>query len=318
MRGPRRTRASVGSPEATARTRPCSPTRRSTPSTSRCPTGSTTSGRLLRWTRESTSSARSRTRVGPTRSSEAFARAESTELVLMEAFMFRHHPQTEKVKALVDDGAVGRVRLVKAGFRFVLPGLDDIRASTELDGGALMDVGCYCVSGVTPARGRARARERRSRSSGRRASTCRSTGPCVSPTTSSRSSTARSRCRGTRGSRSTETRAASSSSHRGVPIGRATLLLHRDGGVERIEVPTGDAYRLELENFAGAAAGTASPLASAGPTRSDRRGRSTRSTASAAEGRAVDALRRPRRAAAARSPRPRSARPRARPCARCR
>ena len=78
---------------------------------------------------------------------EAFARAESRGLVLTEAFMFRHHPQAAVVKALVDDGAVGRVRLVKAAFRFVLAGLDDIRASPELDGGALMDVGCYCVSG---------------------------------------------------------------------------------------------------------------------------------------------------------------------------
>jgi xylose dehydrogenase (NAD/NADP) len=79
---------------------------------------------------------------------EAFSRAEAGGLVLMEAFMYRHHPQTAKVKALVDEGAVGRLRLVLAAFRFVLPDLGDIRASTELDGGSLMDVGCYCVSGA--------------------------------------------------------------------------------------------------------------------------------------------------------------------------
>jgi predicted dehydrogenase len=83
----------------------------------------------------------------PAEVEEAYDRAESAGLVLMEAFMYRHHPQSAAVKALVEEGAVGRVRLVKAAFRFVLPTLDDIRASTELDGGSLMDVGCYCVSG---------------------------------------------------------------------------------------------------------------------------------------------------------------------------
>jgi predicted dehydrogenase len=79
---------------------------------------------------------------------EAFDRAESAGLVLMEAFMYRHHPQTAKVNALVDEGAIGRLRLVLATFRFVLEDSSDIRASTELDGGSLMDVGCYCVSGA--------------------------------------------------------------------------------------------------------------------------------------------------------------------------
>jgi predicted dehydrogenase len=78
---------------------------------------------------------------------EAFDRAESARLVLMEAFMYRHHPQTARVKALVDEGAVGRVRLVRSAFRFVLSDQGDIRADPGLDGGALMDVGCYCVSG---------------------------------------------------------------------------------------------------------------------------------------------------------------------------
>jgi predicted dehydrogenase len=78
---------------------------------------------------------------------EAFDRAESVGLVLMEAFMYRHHPQTAKVKALVEEGVVGRVRLVRSAFRFVLPDMTDIRADPGLDGGSLMDVGCYCVSG---------------------------------------------------------------------------------------------------------------------------------------------------------------------------
>jgi xylose dehydrogenase (NAD/NADP) len=79
---------------------------------------------------------------------EAFDRAERAELVLMEAFMYRHHPRTAKLKSLVDEGAVGRMHLVRATFSFVLEDQSDVRARPELDGGALMDIGCYCVSGA--------------------------------------------------------------------------------------------------------------------------------------------------------------------------
>ena len=79
---------------------------------------------------------------------EAFAAAESAGLVLMEAFMYRHHPQTATVRELVEGGAVGRLCGVKTTFSFPLEDLSDVRALPELDGGALMDVGCYCVSGI--------------------------------------------------------------------------------------------------------------------------------------------------------------------------
>lgn len=62
--------------------------------------------------------------------------------------MYRHHPQTAAVARLVADGAVGRLCAVKATFTFPLHDLSDVRALPELDGGALMDVGCYCVSGI--------------------------------------------------------------------------------------------------------------------------------------------------------------------------
>jgi D-xylose 1-dehydrogenase (NADP+, D-xylono-1,5-lactone-forming) len=79
---------------------------------------------------------------------EAFDLAKRQRRVLMEAFMYRHHPQAAKVKELFENGAVGDVRLVRAAFSFVLADVRDIRANAELDGGALMDVGCYCVSGA--------------------------------------------------------------------------------------------------------------------------------------------------------------------------
>jgi xylose dehydrogenase (NAD/NADP) len=84
----------------------------------------------------------------PAEAVEAFDAAEAAGLVLMEAFMYRHHPQTATIERLVRDGAVGRVLAVKAVFSFPLADLTNVRALPELDGGALMDVGCYCVSGA--------------------------------------------------------------------------------------------------------------------------------------------------------------------------
>jgi predicted dehydrogenase len=81
----------------------------------------------------------------------AFELAESAGLVLSEGFMFRHHPQTAKLAELVVEGAIGRLRLVRAAFSFQLAavhGPSDARFRPELDGGSLMDVGCYCVNGI--------------------------------------------------------------------------------------------------------------------------------------------------------------------------
>ncbi|MDQ5834014.1 MAG: Gfo/Idh/MocA family oxidoreductase [Actinomycetota bacterium] len=76
----------------------------------------------------------------------AFDAAESAGRVLAEAFMWRHHPQAHKLVELLP--GVGELRLVRASFSFPLKGTGDLRASAPLEGGALMDVGCYCVSGA--------------------------------------------------------------------------------------------------------------------------------------------------------------------------
>jgi D-xylose 1-dehydrogenase (NADP+, D-xylono-1,5-lactone-forming) len=81
----------------------------------------------------------------------AFDLAESSGLVLSEGFMWRHHPQTAKLAELLADGAIGRLRLVRAAFSFPLAierGPTDARFSPELDGGAMMDVGSYCVNAI--------------------------------------------------------------------------------------------------------------------------------------------------------------------------
>src|SRR5579859_6820270 len=76
----------------------------------------------------------------------AFAVAERQGRLLMEAFMYRHHPQTTRVQELVAAGAIGRLRLIRGAFSFPLGDPSDVRLQAALDGGSLMDVGCYCVN----------------------------------------------------------------------------------------------------------------------------------------------------------------------------
>ena len=70
---------------------------------------------------------------------------------LMEAFMYRTHPQTAKVIELIRDGAIGEVRQVNASHGFASPFNPASRLhSNDLAGGGIMDVGCYPVSMVAP------------------------------------------------------------------------------------------------------------------------------------------------------------------------
>ena len=83
----------------------------------------------------------------PEEVASAFNAAERTGLHLSEAFMWRHNPQTRKLAELVTEGAIGELRLVRSTFSYALFDSDNIRLRTDMEGGALMDVGCYCVSG---------------------------------------------------------------------------------------------------------------------------------------------------------------------------
>jgi predicted dehydrogenase len=68
-------------------------------------------------------------------------------VLLMEAFMYRCHPQTANIVELVRGGALGRVRLVQATFSFSLPFDPGHRLFNKaLGGGGILDVGCYPVS----------------------------------------------------------------------------------------------------------------------------------------------------------------------------
>src|SRR6201987_5611747 len=73
--------------------------------------------------------------------------AEGEGPLLSEAFMYRHNPQTAKLVELVRDGAIGELRLIRSTFSYGLYDPENIRLRTDVEGGALMDVGCYTVSG---------------------------------------------------------------------------------------------------------------------------------------------------------------------------
>ncbi len=76
----------------------------------------------------------------------AFDAAEQAGLVLEEAFMWRHTPQVRRLLELLP--RIGPVRTIRSTFSYVIGAETDVRVAGHLDGGSLMDVGCYCVSGA--------------------------------------------------------------------------------------------------------------------------------------------------------------------------
>jgi D-xylose 1-dehydrogenase (NADP+, D-xylono-1,5-lactone-forming) len=183
----------------------------------------------------------------------AFDAAERAGLLLMEAFMYRHNPQTAKLLELVRGGAVGKPRVVRAAFSFTVTNAANIRLAADLDGGALMDVGCYCVSGMRLLAGEPE------RVSGRRIDggdgvDVRFTGMLAFPG-------------GVFGSFDCGLDMVARSALEVVGDSGSLLLedpwhsrapgieLRRPEGAERIEVAKADPYACELEDFAAAARG---------------------------------------------------------------
>jgi len=68
------------------------------------------------------------------------------QLKIMEAFMYRHHPQWKLAKKLVDDGKIGELKNIHSFFSYHNTDPKDIRNMAEIGGGGLMDIGCYCIS----------------------------------------------------------------------------------------------------------------------------------------------------------------------------
>ena len=195
----------------------------------------------------------------PAEVEEAFDTADAAGLVLMEAFMYRHHPQTHAIEQHVRDGTLGRLLAVRSTFTFPLASLADIRAQPDLAGGALMDVGSYCVSGSRLLAGEPTTvlAEQVTGPTGIDIAffgTMRFPGDVVGQFEASFIAPQR--------------QSLEVVGEDGVMVAHAPwrtdwageVQILRDGGEEIVTVPTANAYSLELENFADAVAGTAQPL----------------------------------------------------------
>ncbi len=68
------------------------------------------------------------------------------QLKIMEAFMYRHHPQWQKAKRLVEEGRIGKLKSIQTFFSYYNTDPDNIRHNPQFGGGGLMDIGCYCIS----------------------------------------------------------------------------------------------------------------------------------------------------------------------------
>ncbi len=77
---------------------------------------------------------------------EMAAAADANGVKLLEAFMYRFHPRTQKVLEMVRAGDIGDLRVIRSSVTFRLTQPENIRLNPDLGGGALMDVGCYCVN----------------------------------------------------------------------------------------------------------------------------------------------------------------------------
>jgi predicted dehydrogenase len=67
-------------------------------------------------------------------------------LKVMEAFMYRFHPQWEKVKAIIKQAAIGELKTINSSFTYYNTDANNIRNQKAIGGGGLMDIGCYCIS----------------------------------------------------------------------------------------------------------------------------------------------------------------------------
>jgi xylose dehydrogenase (NAD/NADP) len=189
---------------------------------------------------------------------ELFDTAERSGRLCIEAFMWRHHPQTKRLAALVADGAIGELRLVRAAFSFPAVHPADVRLRPDLDGGALMDVGCYCVSACRllagePVRVTGQQVVGPSGADVRFTGSLAFEGPALAYFDCAMDLPDRS-----------ELEAIGSKGAIRVQdpwhCRRPTLRLQRGDIVELIEVEREDSYRLELDNLSAAIRGAAEPL----------------------------------------------------------
>ena len=188
-----------------------------------------------------------------------FELAERRGLLVAEAFMYRHHPQSNRLRELVDEGTIGPLRLIRGAFSFPLSDPANIRMLRDLDGGALMDVGCYCVSGARLLAGEPErvSGEQTLAPSGVDVAfhgTMRFAGDVVAQFDASFLVPMR---------QSLEAIGEDGSIIVEAPWRQdwgGRVLIRRGDEVEEVAIPAASAYQLELEDFAAAARGEREPL----------------------------------------------------------
>jgi predicted dehydrogenase len=173
--------------------------------------------------------------------------------------MYRHHDQTRRVHELVRGGALGRLAFVRGTMSFTLgtPGSDP-RTVADLDGGALLDLGCYCVSAARllagqPTRVHAEQVATDGGVDARLAATLRCRGDVLVQFDVGLDLPRRDRLEVV-GTEATLT--LTDPWH----CRRPTFVLEREYVVEEVRVARANPYRLELEDFAAAVRGLAPPL----------------------------------------------------------
>jgi xylose dehydrogenase (NAD/NADP) len=193
----------------------------------------------------------------PAEVERAFDVADRAGLVLTEAFMFRHNPQTARLRELVDGGTIGALRVVRAAFSFMIGDEANIRLAPDLDGGALMDVGTYCVSGSRLLAGEPQ------QVLGMQVTEAGVDTTFTGMMSFSGGVLAHFDCSFRVPMRDElEVVGAEGSLFLDDPwhCRRPVIEVRRDGRVEEIALEPVDSYRLELENFADAIRGEAAPL----------------------------------------------------------
>jgi predicted dehydrogenase len=85
--------------------------------------------------------------LSATETEQLLAAAEKyPKLKIMEAFMYRHHPQWQRARQMVAEGKIGDLRTIQTFFSYHNADPANIRNIAEFGGGGLMDIGCYCIS----------------------------------------------------------------------------------------------------------------------------------------------------------------------------
>ena len=74
------------------------------------------------------------------------AAQEKPQLKIMEAFMYRFHPQWQQAKRMVDEGKIGELKTIQSFFSYYNADPANIRNQKDAGGGGMMDIGCYCIS----------------------------------------------------------------------------------------------------------------------------------------------------------------------------